>query len=451
MALNAAIQWEVRTTGSDNNGGAFKAGASGTDRSQQDAAHATLTTASTVHTTTTQINVAVGDYTVTAADVGNVVQVTGGTATAGFYEITAVDTGNNRWTVDRAVGTSGQTVAGNMGGGLATLGKAGSATLQAGMIIWVKSGSYVLSTTTQNVSNGVFNFNSVRLHIEGYQTTRGDLGTTPVITATGAISSFTALSVQAAGSWVVNIHIDCAAKATSRGFTPSGAYLCKGSNCTNGAFVSGGFAVWEACEATGCSTAAPFSGAARMVDCVSHDNTVTAFDLSSGNSCAIGCIADTNTGATSDGFALSGNGGAVLNCVAYANGRHGFAISNGILAKNCIAEANGSAGYNLTSAGVATILLNCATYNNGTATYAGNTAETTVIGFIDNTTGTFFTNAAGGDFSLNNTTNQGALARGTGYPGTFPVGSSVGYLDIGAVQHQAAAAGAGASAHVFVG
>jgi hypothetical protein len=145
MALNAAIVWEVRTAGSDNNGGGFKTGATGTDRSQQDAAQATLTTASTVHTTTTQINVAAGDYTVASTDVGNVLQVTGGTATAGFYEITTVDTANNRWTVDRSVGTSGQTVAGAMGGALASPGKAAGAASVAGHIIYVKAGTYSIT------------------------------------------------------------------------------------------------------------------------------------------------------------------------------------------------------------------------------------------------------------------------------------------------------------------
>jgi hypothetical protein len=47
-----------------------------------------------------------------------------------------------------------------------------------------------------------------------------------------------------------------------------------------------------------------------------------------------------------------------------------------------------------------------------------------------------FTNAAGGDFSLNNTAGGGALLRATGYPGVFPGGTTTGYLDIGAAQHQ---------------
>lgn len=77
--------------------------------------NATLTAATVVHSTTTQINVAIGDYTVNANDDGNIVQITGGTATAGYYRIASVDVPNNRWTLDRSAGTAGQTVVGTMG------------------------------------------------------------------------------------------------------------------------------------------------------------------------------------------------------------------------------------------------------------------------------------------------------------------------------------------------
>src|SRR5262245_1843264 len=106
MALSANTVWNVRTGGSDNNGGAFVSGATGVNRSLQDGAHATPT--GTVHTTTTQMNV-VG-HTVHADDIGNLLQVTAGTATAGFYQITNVDVPNNRWTMDRSMGTSTQTI-----------------------------------------------------------------------------------------------------------------------------------------------------------------------------------------------------------------------------------------------------------------------------------------------------------------------------------------------------
>ena len=106
MAISSAIVLEIRTGGSDNNGGGFVTGASGTDYSQQDSSQATLTTASTVNSTTTIIDVDSGDYTCSDNDVGNLLQITGGTATAGFYEITARS--GQQWTLDRSAGTSGQ-------------------------------------------------------------------------------------------------------------------------------------------------------------------------------------------------------------------------------------------------------------------------------------------------------------------------------------------------------
>jgi hypothetical protein len=58
-------------------------------------------------------------------------------------------------------------------------------------------------------------------------------------------------------------------------------------------------------------------------------------------------------------------------------------------------------------------------------------------------TGNPFTNAAGGDFSLNSTSGAGAACRGTGYPGVFPGGLTTGHVDIGAVQHAASGGAAG--------
>ncbi|MEK6860373.1 MAG: hypothetical protein AABY07_00240, partial [Nanoarchaeota archaeon] len=107
MALNDAICWEVRTTGDDANSGGFKTGASGTDRSQQDAAHVTFN-GTTVTATTTGISstMTLAGYTVISGDVGNIIQISGGTNfTSGFYEITSVDTGFNNWTVDRNCST----------------------------------------------------------------------------------------------------------------------------------------------------------------------------------------------------------------------------------------------------------------------------------------------------------------------------------------------------------
>jgi len=43
MAFHAATEWDVRTGGSDQNGGGFQVGSTGTDRSQSDAAYQAYT------------------------------------------------------------------------------------------------------------------------------------------------------------------------------------------------------------------------------------------------------------------------------------------------------------------------------------------------------------------------------------------------------------------------
>lgn len=178
MAIAALSVWEVRSTGDDGNGGGFVTGASGVDRSQQDAAHATLTTASVVHTTTTQVNVDAGDYTVSADDVGNLYHNTGGTSTAGVYQITAVDVGNNRWTLDRSIGTAGQTCAGAMGGARQTIASAWAQAV-TGNHVWVKQATYTYTAAvTANVG----------IYFESYQTTRGDGGISTVTTSTDSIA-----------------------------------------------------------------------------------------------------------------------------------------------------------------------------------------------------------------------------------------------------------------------
>ena len=108
MAWTIGVVFEVQSGGSDSNGGGFVTGASGVDRSQATTAHATLTAASVVNATTTIIDVDSGDYTCSADDVGNFLQITGGTATAGFYEIKSRSA--QQWTLDRSAGTAAQTV-----------------------------------------------------------------------------------------------------------------------------------------------------------------------------------------------------------------------------------------------------------------------------------------------------------------------------------------------------
>ena len=206
------------------------------------------------------------------------------------------------------------------------------------------------------------------------------------------------------------------------------------------------------CVATGCATQPAFTKVNVSVvyaACIAHTNTISGFVATSVNTTYVRCLAYGNSGAASDGFAVDNNA-VHLNCVAYANGRDGYrANDDQVLYTNCIAEGNGTtAGWGWTNTFGAVFLFNCAGFNN----QAGNTSLGTVIGVknINFVTGsaTFFTNAAGADFSLNTTAGGGAAARAAGIPGAFPAGATTGFLDIGAAQH-ADPAGGGGGGSVF--
>ena len=173
-ALPAGAQWEVRTTGNDLNGGFFNtAGGSGTDYSQQDAAQLTVTDGVTSTTTLTSVT---GGF--TAAMVHNGVQLSGGTCTAGIYDITVV-TNSNTVTIDSSGGAAGAGCTVKVGGGLLTIAKAlANVVTNSGNTfntIWVKSGTY---TQTATLTWGT----AITAAMQGYNTTHGDLGTAPLIT-----------------------------------------------------------------------------------------------------------------------------------------------------------------------------------------------------------------------------------------------------------------------------
>lgn len=421
--IGAGAIWEIRTTGSDSNGGCFVAG-TGTDRTLQDAAHATLTAASTVHTTTTQINVDAGDYTVAAGDVGNCLQITGGTATAGFYEITVADTGNNRWTVDRSAGTAAQTVVGAMGGAMASIGKIGG-TWTAGNIIYIKAGTYSISSASTNVSGGCVSSNLLAI-IVGYSTTRTvtNTDTRPLIQyGTSGVTLFTLVR-----GAVRNLEIDGNAQATAKLAAEGSFYGCliRGMNTATSGLTS---FTW--CTATG-NSAAVFVGSCTY--CEAYANTATPFQ-----SIAQGTISHSlsydNTGATTDGFNVNSNAAIVIHSIAVGNGRDGFSTGAGsrpAVIINSHAESNGGYGYNIPFAG--NQLINCSAYNNT----SGRITSGTIVdqGGISITDGSVFVNAASDDYALNSTANRGALLRAAAFPASFPAGLTATYADIGAAQHQ---------------
>lgn len=443
MAISSTCVLEVRTSGSDSNGGGYNPSGSspGTDWSQQNAAQVTIdgtTISATVHTTTTQITLT--GYTVATTDNRNLVQITGGTATAGVYEITAVDTANNRWTLDRAAGTAAQTVIGAMGGALASPGKAAGLKV-AGNTIWIGAGTYTIGTGTANTAGKKVD-DSTRGYWIGYDATRGDgTGTRPILRAGGA--SITLLQPAVAGSTAENIAFDnpsafagvtgCRTGATDiliRGCSASGLSVGFDGGTTGARF--------EWCYTTGCATGINPNSSAIVADCVVIGGT-TGIQFSAGPVTLNRCVV---SGPSGKGIQQLGGSLLVRDCIVRGCGSDGISLASFASAYNCLSYGNTGVGFiaTTTPATRAVQLYNCAAGANSAAT-SGLTGG--VISGLIALTASPFTNAAGLDFTLNNTAGGGALLRAAGWPATLPGLTGTSYPDIGAYQHADPVAAAG--------
>lgn len=441
MALAITMVWEVRLSGNAANSGGFNSAAAGTDRSQQDAPHVDIdgvTITATVNATTTDLDLT--GYVPVAADVGNTVRITGGTMTAGVYEITAIVAG--RWRLDRSGGTAGQTGTGRMGGANTDPGLI-SGTMVAFNTTHVKAGTYLMTSATPNVAGGTVSTPVGGQTWQGYQNVRGDLGTPPIFRASGIVTAtLLALSQNDCKAW--NIEVDGQSLATIRGVDLIGrsfVYKLIARNCTNSGIRTASTNTHIiACGATGCTTA----GAAIldaggglfsvMYGCWARGNTVPGFNLAGG--CApIRCISAGNTGATTDGFVLLSNM-LVQDCIAYGNGRDGFRapITNNETFVNCIAESNVGSGWNFSGAGVNQVLIGCAAFGNGSI-FTSPGAVVLNVGFVTGTA-SFFVDPANGNFQPNSTVGGGADIRAAAYPLDFIDGLTTPFNDRGAVQHQ---------------
>lgn len=467
MGMSNAIVWDVQSGGSDNNGGGYKTGATGTDYSQSTTPHATTTTASVVAATTTDITVNAGDYTVATTDVGNIFQLNSGTATAGFYEIQSVNTGTNTWRMDRSVGTAAQTCAGLMGGCLATPNKITSkATANGGPlpghIIYVKSGSTYTSAasitqaTAGDTTNGP-------ISLIGYQTTHGDDGNPCVLNSnTNSIDIVTLSKNQ----WSFqNFQMTSGAGTKGNGFFLSahsfgitfrkfklsslaagikganiGAEFSLQSSIAVDGEVTGNTTGLEACGLSSCgvwihdNTSQGYIGGSR------DDATQHTFDR---------CVLSKNSENIRFASTLSGSLSVSNSVIADATG-NGVTITSGasqlytISIINSIIYGNGSSsgfGLNFDAGHKNFTIKTCAFGNNGSGNATG--AATTGISPVTLTADPFTARGTNGDYSLNNNAGGGAACRAAGWPGTLGSMATPGYPDVGALQSQNTGGSAG--------
>lgn len=454
MALSNATVWEVRpTVGSDTNGGGYVSG--GTDYSQQDSPQLSVTdlactTGSTTITSTT------GGF--TAAMVGNLINISSGTNFSfGFYQITSFTNGNTV-VVDRTPAPSGNGSGGTakVGGALATLGSIISAVgaFLGGNTAWVKAtGNHTVTTTISVTVAGSTTLG--RTTVRGYGTTRGDGTRATVTCATNSVALFTlnaanffllkdlnlthtaatrgdgVTTVTAVSTDVrfENLAIDgCAVglNGTTR-FTGFAATGCEIKNCTShGIQADGG---GEVCVVSGCYI---HDNAASGVTCsntskyVLLSNVIESnggrgfYDSATTRTQLHQFYGNTFYNNTNSGIEIAATTGSatigLVNNVFASNGAFGVKVDDGTTetdARFLLQRKN-------------------AFYSNTSGQRSGSSAAPDDITLSADP----FTNAAAGDFSLNNTAGGGASLRAAAFPGAFPGGTTTSYGDVGAAQHQ---------------
>ena len=490
MALSASMAWEVRSGGSSTNSGGFKAGASGTDRTQQDAAYITFTDLVIDAVDNTKVTSAGNPFDSTSP--GNTIRVSGGTGfTTGTYEILSVATGVA--TLDRAVGTTSSTGGtGTLGGGKVRLEDVDSV-IVAGNTVWMLGGlTYTRTTTNTLTADGTA---AAPIRVVGYAAgSRTDTALTeasmPIMTS--ATNSVALLSLNAAPFWsfrnikfthtagtrgagVVNVTavtdygprfencvwdgcLSAVVQGSSAGLAYRGAFLfnCTIRNCTSHAINWGG------------GTSA--NNQLYCDSCYFHDNagacvTTTAAALT--GFYVARCVFDSSTGASGYGVWVQSTTGGPINatlqidsCVFWNNAQSGlrFEYTTGrhalVQVTNNIFVSNGAYGVSCATAGV--LDSNGGAFARCNAFYGNSTnpRQNFVTGEGDVTmTGTPFNNAASADFTLDNTASEGAAIRAVNFPTSVgAVGATAGtnYGDIGALQAQATAGG-GTVAYGFAG
>lgn len=441
MAFNARTSWEVRTTGSDANGGGFNTLATGTDFSQQDSPQVVFTDI-VIGATNTQITSVAHPF--VAADVGNVINITGGT---GFtvQRVQIVSVSGVIATCDKAVGTVASTGgAGNLGGGFATVAAA-AALVVAGNDIWIKAGTYNLTATVAIIA--------ATQNIVGYQTTHGDNGTKPVINMT--TNSLPIFNIANASSffWIQNISFTTSATTKSSGITNvAGSNRISIADCSFAGFTnalsltSEGLFLYNT-SIIGCTSAAinyspsQTDSGMNIGSCYIYGSGAAGISFSGGIS-FVNITGSVIAGSTGFGVDTSNFQGRLIvtNSTIANNAGGGIRLSgtwqgsttfgNTLILRSSIIYGNTGFGVlapNTSGGGNASIASNALGANS-----SGNYSNVGPgLGDIALTVSPFNGTT---DFSLNGTAGGGFLCKGAGFPGSFPGGTTTGHLDIGAVQ-----------------
>lgn len=434
--------------------------APGVDYSQQNSAQVVITNTGIVCTTpaaNSNTLTFVTGYTPSANDVGNVVNITGGTnINTGWYEI--VGWSSTTWTLTGAAnltnGTgAGLAITGNMGGAFATPGMFGTVSSAGNNNLFVQYNSTpYTATATANGSGGRLSSNNGQ-QLSGYNTTRAhgnrDSLRPTVNAAANSITIFD-IGTEFGGPIIENFIAGAGGFTGVTGFHNQNSYHPIFANCEATGVATGfnannsGF-VYIQCQATGCTTAGfNTSNGTVLYACETDGCTGYGFELDGTGPVAVKCVARGTIG-TGFGFHIGGYG-MLIECTSYDNNGNNFNVGTSGpigLCINCLSYGStGGADFGGNN-GAGMPLFNCA---GGGSSMALQGQGDTVLNY-QSLTSNPFNNAAGLDFSLNITAGGGAACRAAGIPGfaaatQLPGLSTLAYTNIGAVQSQAGASGA---------
>lgn len=435
-AIGAGTQWDVRTTGSDTNGGAFDpgVGSPGTDESTSAGVAITITLTGTTTGTGSPV------FSATTHGPGNFVHIASGSGcTTGWFEILSQAAGTA--TFDHAMGTAANVCVGTLGGSMATPTATVALMTVSGNTAWIQSGTY---TVTAQIALPSAGFGLAT--IAGYGSTHGDFGTAPLITtSTSGLQSI--VLVNSGASWNLT---NLSWSNTTGGTRSIGFYQNVASVFT---FIDKN--TWD-----GFTTAIhnPYSNASfvtsitrnEIKNCTIGINVVSGFQLEGSyiHGCTTGLQVSTtgNTRASVDHTVISGG----TNSIVLNNGSQptaffltnsvlaspsGDAISSGVTALHLFMTSSiiyGAGGFGINATGNS-LFMRGPGYNAWGSNTSGNVSSGAV--YSTDLTGISNPFVSATNFALA----AGATAlKASGFPGVFPGGLTTGYIDIGAAQSQAA-------------
>lgn len=478
-AIPAAMNWDVRTGGSDLNGcGFYLVPGTGTNYAMQNAAQVTFNGGAVDMTTGgAGATATIVGHTVVAGDVNNTVKIASGTnITAGTYHIASVNTGANTWTFDRNFATgAASAVVGRMGGSCASwIGPVNGA--NAGWtngdkhIVNIQSGTYTITSTylVQNISYAVF---------RGYQTTWGDGGTAPTLTS--ATNSVPLLTIDQIEYWLIeNVNFthtagtrgNCVLNNVGSGDRQLFFRDVVFDGCLNGLATSGPqymqIALIDSTIKNSTSRGISVIGSVSLINSIVKDNAGWGVFVQ-GPTFASFTVYCSRSAITGNGTGVGGTGGMFLDpvlgyltyhsnsCAYLENTGDGFSTTGTawMVFVNNVLYGNSGYGFSSTSGVNQYQNLNYIRYNNafGDNTLGNYNSNVITTGTNDITlTSNPFTDYTTDNYTPTATAGGGAALTGAGWPTTSILGTNSG-INVGPVQTGGAAGTGFFPARTFTG